>query len=96
MNYIQRIASAIREEVPDDVLPESSGDALFIMYAVLCLTKGADVSRRDVHDAWSAWMTLRRQRHESLVPYSDLPAQVQEEDDPFVVAIRRVAQSGLR
>ena len=95
MNYIQKVANAIRDDVPRDALPASDMDALFILYAVLCLTKGSKVSREDVHDAWSAWMTLRGEGHESLVPYEELPAEVRAEDDPFVVAIRRVAEGGL-
>lgn len=57
--------------------------------------RAADVSREDVHDAWSAWMTLRAKGHEAIVPYPQLEPQVQAEDNPFVVAIRRVAKKGL-
>jgi hypothetical protein len=94
MNYVEQVAKAIRNEVPEDALPESDTDSLFIFYAVLCLTKGSKVSGEDVHDAWSAWMTLRGEQHESLVPYQELPAEVRAEDSPFVVAIRRVAEGG--
>lgn len=61
--------------MPEEVLPDSDTDSLFILYAVLCLTKGSTVSNQDVHDAWSAWMTLRGEQHESLVPYDQLPAR---------------------
>lgn len=40
MNYVQEIAKAIRRKVPDELIPDSDADALFILYAVLCRTKG--------------------------------------------------------
>lgn len=78
-------------EVPDDLLPDEDSDLLFLMYAVLLLAKGADVTREDVHNAWVAWMTHRGQDHESLVTFKDLPLETQAEDGPYVLAIRRVA-----
>ncbi|WP_425547664.1 DUF7701 domain-containing protein [Brevibacterium daeguense] len=34
-----------------------STESLFLMYAVLMRTKGAETTASDVHDAWSAWMS---------------------------------------
>ena len=41
-------------------------------------------------------MTMRQQQHESLVPYDELSETVREEDMPFVIAIRRVAEEESR
>jgi hypothetical protein len=88
MSYVDEIAQQIRNEVFPDDLPESDLDSLFLFYAVLCLTKGSDVSRRDVHDAWSAWMTLRGEEHEALIPFDDLRPDLRAEDAPFVAAMQ--------
>lgn len=91
MSYVAKLADEIRAEVRDDLLPAEDADLLFLMYALLLLSKGTAVTREDVHDAWVAWMTHLGKEHESLVPFDDLPASTKAEDDPFVQAIRRVA-----
>lgn len=91
MSYVSDLAKAIREEVPEALLPPEDSELLFLLYTVLLLSKGADVTREDVHNAWSAWMTYRRQPHESLVPFSQLSGATKAEDEPFVRAIQRVA-----
>jgi hypothetical protein len=92
MNYIENIASQIRDEVPTATLPEEPDEELFLLYAVLALTIGERVGRRDVHNAWAAWMTRIDRDHESITPYTELPQDVREEDDPFVQAIRSVSR----
>lgn len=91
MNYVDEVAEAIRKEAPRESIPDSDTESLFILYALLCLAKGQEVSGEDVHDAWSTWMTLRGEQHASLVPYDRLPSNVRAEDSAFVLAIRRVA-----
>lgn len=91
MSYVAELAEAIRAELPAKLIPPDDGELLFVLYAVLVLSKGADVTREDVHHAWAAWMTYRGQAHESLVPFDQLPASTKAEDEPFVRAIRRVA-----
>ncbi len=93
MSYVSELAEAIRAEMPEDLLPDEEADLLFLMYAVLLLAKGGDVTREDVHNSWAAWMTHRGELHESLVPFSELPPETRAEDGPFVLAIRRVAAS---
>lgn len=92
-NYLTRIAEQIRTRVPEELLPDDEATELFLAYAVLARVKGVGVTASDVHDAWCAWMMTRTPDHESLVPYSELPEDVQREDSPFVSAIRAVAQS---
>lgn len=91
--YLDELAEAIRQAVPSEALPGGDTVPLFRMYAVLLLAKGDQVTRADVHNAWVAWMAGRNREHESLVPFSDLAAQTQAEDSPYVIAIRTVARS---
>ena len=77
-------------------MPDGDADDLLRMYAVLLRAKGTDVTRSDIHDAWSAWMAKRDRGHVSLVEYESLPENVREEDRVFATAVRRVAElSGL-
>ncbi len=91
MNYLQRLAEHICAEVPNAYLPSGDTNGLFLLYAVLLLAKGEEVTREDVHNAWTAWMLLQGRRHEAIVPYRELPQEKQDEDSPFMLAIRHVA-----
>jgi hypothetical protein len=93
MTYIDVVAREIRSAVRQDAVPAEDTADLFRLYAVLLLAKGDAVTREDVHNAWVAWMLARNERHESLVPFSDLDPQTQVEDAPFVDAIREVARA---
>jgi hypothetical protein len=92
VNYIQELAMAIRSEVAPSALPCGDSSNLFLMYAVLLLARGENVSREDVHNAWVAWMVSRREEQVSMVPFDHLPSAKQAEDSPFVAAIRTVAE----
>jgi len=92
MNYIEQIAHDIRAEVPAAALPEHDVHDLFLLYALVLLIRGDEVDAEDVHNAWTAWMTLRGQRHPSMVPFAQLSAETQAEDAVFVGAIRIVAK----
>jgi len=92
MTYLDDIGLRIKSEVPSDDLPDEDTADLFVSYAVLLLAKGEGVTREDVHNAWVAWMQANGKRHESMVPYDELPSETQAEDSPFVVAIRAVAR----
>lgn len=91
MNYLTSVADAIVSELPADLVPKEDADGLMLLYAVLCLSLGQAVTARDVHDAWTAWMSGRGEHHSSMVPFDELPADVQAEDEPFAEAIRIVA-----
>ena len=93
MNYIDQVALAIETEVPAESRPDHDATRLFRLYAVLALSKGINVSLQDVHDAWSAWMAETDPGHPALVPFDDLSREKQNEDQPYAVAIRIVAQS---
>lgn len=92
MTYLETVAEEIRQAVPDDALPDDDTSGLFLIYAVLLLAKGADVTREDVHNAWVAWMMSKREQNDSMLPFDALPSDTQAEDSPFVVAIRTVAR----
>jgi hypothetical protein len=96
MNYLQEIAAKIRSRVPAEAVPADDTTTLFLMYAVLLLVRGEDVSREDVHNAWVAWMSSRGGDHESAVPFSELDTETQAEDSVFVVAIRDTARDHAR
>lgn len=69
------------------------------IYAVLALAKAPDVTNEDVHHAWCAWTLARRPDHRSLLPFADLPPDVQELGTPYRDAINdigRVARQELR
>jgi len=90
MTYLDDLGARIRARVPERLVPRNS-EGLFAIYAMLLLAKGSAVSSQDVHDAWSAWMRIRGLEHPSIVPYGELPADIQREDEPFAEAIRAVA-----
>jgi hypothetical protein len=92
MTYIEDLADRIRSFVPAELIPDEDGARLFLIYAALGLTKGEQVTRRDVHNAWAAWMAGREPCHESIKPFEELDLRTKEEDDPFVVAIRRAVR----
>jgi hypothetical protein len=90
--YLDEIAAAIRAATPLDRLPDEDRlDDLFRLYALLALAKGEAVTARDVHNAWGVWMLNRGEAHDRVVPYGDLAAEVQKEDEPFVISIREVS-----
>jgi len=97
MTYLEDVAHDIEAVVRPGQESDADMRDLFLAYAVLAQAKGEATTAPDVHDAWVAWMLGRRRDHSSMVPFADLPADVQREDDPFVEAIQRVArQRGLR
>lgn len=91
MTYLSDVADEIMSELPRELVPADGADELMLLYAVLCLAVGQAVTAANVHDAWTAWMTARGEEHDSMVPFNELLPDVQREDEPFVSAIRRVA-----
>lgn len=92
MTYLHELAIEIQTEVPDDLQPDEDTTDLFVLYALLLLAKGEAVSCEDVHNAWAAWKVLHGEEHEAVRPFAELSAATQDEDSPYVLAIRRVAQ----
>ena len=96
LNYIDRIALAIRQRVPDEMVADDSGaDDLFRLYGLLALAKGIHTTAEDVHNAWVVWMVQRGEDHQSLRPFAELRAEIQDRDRPFVAAIHATCREGL-
>jgi hypothetical protein len=92
MTYLNELAAEIQNAVPPDALPHEDTSNLFLIYAVLLLAKGVAVTGKDVHNAWVAWMESKKEEHEAMVPFDELPPSTRAEDSVFVEAIRRVAR----
>lgn len=100
-NYLDQLANRIRNHLDPEAIPEGPVDELFRIYAVLAMVKESAVTREDVHNAWSAWMTSINASHQSIVPFSELDDDVAAQDEPYVVAIRSAiaemkATNGIR
>lgn len=91
MSYLVEDAALIRARIPAGTDVPDDADDLFLLYAVLLNVKGEWVTAGDVHDAWTAWMELRGEAHQSMRPFAELHEDVQAEDEPFAAAIRAVA-----
>jgi len=90
MNYLENEARRIRLSVEahsGNSSNKSDDDLLFLVYALLARVKGAHTSLADVHDAWSVWMSTIDPSHPSLVPFAELSAETQAEDEPYLRAI---------
>jgi hypothetical protein len=92
VTYLDELAREIQERVPRTVLPDDDTGSLFRLYALLALAKGTAVDAADVHNAWAAWMLDRDPGHRSIRPFGELDAETQASDEPFVEAIRAVAE----
>jgi hypothetical protein len=93
VNYLDELAERIKANVPSDALPEGDTRPLFLHYAVLALAKGEQVTSRDVHNAWAAFMAQKGATHQSLVPFEELDSVTRDEDTPYVLAIREAARA---
>lgn len=91
MNYLLTIAEEISQELDPSLIPPEDAEKLMVLYALLCISIGGAVSRRNVHDAWNAWMLQRGADHPAMIPFELLPEGVQSADQPFVDAIRAVS-----
>ena len=93
MNYLDRVADAIKKQVPVELIPDDDVRLLFHIYALLALAKGEATSAKDVHDAWVLWKLQTDQGHPALRQFAELSPFVQAMDAPYVAAIREVAHS---
>lgn len=92
MTYLDELAAEIEQRVPRDLLPDGDTGSLFRLYALLALAKGRAVDVVDVHNAWAAWMQEHDPDHRSIKPFEELDPETQASDEPFVAAIRAVAE----
>lgn len=92
MNYLDRIAHRVGQELAPDLRPDARAEELYRVYALLVLVRGMDCSLQDVHDAWSTWMAADRPEHPALIPFYELTTDAQQKDRPYLHVIHRVAQ----
>ena len=93
MSYLDKIAASIERQVPSEALPPDDTKLLFHLYALLALLKGRETTASDVHDAWSVWMLEINPDHPSIRPFSELTSHLQAYGEPFVHAIRVIAET---
>lgn len=92
MTYIDELAAEIEGKVPAELLPEGDTTLLFRLYALLALVKGPAVTAPDIHNAWAIWMQETDPGHHAIRPFDELDAATQAADEPFVAAIKVVAE----
>lgn len=90
VTYIDKIAERIAAKASPDCVPDDM--LLYRIYALLALTRGTAVTKRDVHDAWCVWKLQHVKEHKSLKPYAKLTQEVQDMDEPYRKAIEDVAR----
>lgn len=93
ITYIDKVVDAVSKETG------LKSSYLTRVYALLVLTKGEDITLKDVHDAWAMDMNFRKQtnycyghEHRSIVPFNELSKEVQDKDQVYVDALKRVAK----
>lgn len=91
-SYLAKDAALIRAKLSSHARPPAQSETLFLLYAVLMRAKGEAVTAADVHDAWAAWAESTQGEHGALVPFESLDPDIQDEDLPYVEAIRRAAR----
>lgn len=92
MNYLDRVAHRVEQELKANLRPDTRADELYRLYALLVLVRGTKCSLQDVHDAWSTWMAADRPEHPALIPFDELTTEAQQKDRPYLRAIRHVAR----
>jgi len=89
--YIEEIATRVKNVwAPQCALTE--GDrTIYLIFAILALTKGTDTTKEDVHHALDAWNVLIDPEFKGVVPFDEMPAYIQNSAQPFVDAIHKVS-----
>lgn len=89
MNYIEDVYQLLDEELQ---LKSTEYEGLLETYGLLVLTVGEKCTNAHIHDAWSVWQNRTSPNHRSLKPFKDLSKHVQSLDEPYMLAVRRVAK----
>lgn len=92
MTYVKKARESLVSElaIADSSVRDDS--PLVDLYLLLVLVKGFEVTREDVHDAWSVWMQEVNPNHQSLLPFGDLAPEVQALDEKYAAAIRQASR----
>lgn len=88
MNYVEEVIEDLRKH------PTMNGcdTELLKQYALLVLVRGERTTERDVHDAWSIWITSQSPDHPSLIPFHELSDLKKNLDVPYMEAIHEVSR----
>jgi len=89
-NYIQNIYNLLDEELK---MRGTEYEGLLEVYGLLVLTVGEKCTQEHIHDAWSIWQNKTQPDHKSLIPFNKLTKEVQELDEPYRLAVIKVANS---
>lgn len=84
MNYVEEVRQELKKHI-------KVNDRLLNLYALLVLTKGKNVTFKDVHDAWALDQNKTFPEHWSIVPFNQLKHEVMMKDKKYVDVIKKVA-----
>lgn len=85
MTYVDRVRDDLLRQIPSISKP------LLDLYTMLALVKGEQVTYEDIHHAWSVWTRQTEPNHPYMVPFDQLPSEVEELDKPRLDAIKATA-----
>jgi len=89
-NYIDEVKDLLEEELK---MKGTNYEGLLDYYGLLVLTVGEDCTNEHIHDAWSVWQNKIDYIHHSLIPFDKLTKEVQDLDEPYRLAVIKVAKS---
>lgn len=91
--YIDIVANKIATET------NIKNRSLLQLYTLLILTKGENITLKDVHDAWATSMNFRPitpncygHEHKSIIPFDQLSKETQDKDVKFVKKLKKIAK----
>lgn len=90
MNYIQEIQKRLNAELK---MSGTEYEGLLETYALLVFVVGENCTNEHIHDAWSIWQNKTQPNHRSLKPFSELTKEVQDLDEPYRLAVVKVAKN---
>jgi len=89
MNYVQKVQDLLEEELK---MKGTDYEGLLEVYGLLVLTVGEKCTKENIHDAWSIWQNKTMPEHWSLKSFEHLTDKVQDYDEPYRLAVIRVAK----
>jgi len=88
-NYIDEVKDLLEEELK---MKGTNYEGLLDYYGLLVLTVGEDCTNEHIHDAWSFWQVETMPQHRSILPFGKLTKEVQDLDEPYRLAVIKVAK----
>lgn len=88
MNYVNEIRELLEKELK---MKGTDYEGLLEFYGLLVLTVGESCTQEHIHDAWSFWQNKTQPNHRSLISFEKLTKEVQELDEPYRLAVIKVA-----